>query len=193
MARKPPFEYHLDSKGIRRLAPDEIRMILRAADPLIASGGRTLLTKILKGSRAQDVLRLKLDECPAYGYYRHLSPEEILARIDWVIFRRYLAIEFSGRMPVLVYTPQGWAIEKETYAEELLDGFDVKLAVGGPPDTEYLKDRNREMIFLLLDKVRATRDAKYIPLLEAWEKIDYKKVRHRIRQVIDALRPPSSS
>jgi hypothetical protein len=94
---------------------------------------------------------------------------------------------------VLVYTPQGWAIEKETSAEELLDGFDVKLAVGGPPDTEYLKDRNREMIFLLLDKVRATRDAKYIPLLEAWEKIDYKKVRHRIRQVIDALRPPSSS
>jgi hypothetical protein len=193
MSRKPPFEYHLDSKGIRRLAPDEVRMILRAADPLIASGGRTLLTKILKGSRAQDVLRLKLDECPAHGYYRHLSPEEILARIDWVILRRYLAIEYSGRMPVLVYTPQGWAIEKETYAEELLDGFDVKLATGTPPDMEYLKDRNREMIFLLLDKVRATRDPKYIPLLEAWEKIDYKKVRHRIRQVIDALRPPSGS
>jgi hypothetical protein len=33
------------------LSETEIRVILRAADDIIASGGRTLLAKILKGSR----------------------------------------------------------------------------------------------------------------------------------------------
>ena len=51
----------------------------------------------------------------------------------------------------------------------------------------YLKDRNRELIWMLLDKIEATNDGRYIPILEAWEKIDYKKVRKRIRQVINSL------
>lgn len=52
---------------------------------------------------------------------------------------------------------------------------------------EYLKDRDREMILLLLDKTEATQDAKYVPVLEAWRKIDYQKVRRRIGQVIHQL------
>jgi len=43
------------------------------------------------------------------------------------------------------------------------------------------------MILLLLDKTEATEDAKYIPVLEAWRKIDYQKVRRRIGQVIHQL------
>lgn len=35
----------------KRLPEADIRAILRAADELIATGGRTLLAKILKGSR----------------------------------------------------------------------------------------------------------------------------------------------
>jgi len=56
----------------------------------------------------------------------------------------------------------------------------------------YLKDRNRGMIMLLLDKVEATGDPKYIPLLEAWQQIDYKKVRQRIRQVVNHLSEPAT-
>jgi len=52
----------------------------------------------------------------------------------------------------------------------------------------YLKDRNREMILLLLDKVEATGDTRYIPILEAWKEIDYKKVGKRINQVIKVLK-----
>lgn len=51
----------------------------------------------------------------------------------------------------------------------------------------YLKDRNRQMISLLLDKVAATGNPKYIPLLRAWALIDYRKVRGRINQVIRQL------
>ena len=43
------------------------------------------------------------------------------------------------------------------------------------------------MIFMLLDKVEATSDPKYIPILESWERSDYKKVKKRIRSVIHKL------
>ncbi|HHT9144150.1 MAG: hypothetical protein Q7J76_03290 [Candidatus Brocadiaceae bacterium] len=52
----------------------------------------------------------------------------------------------------------------------------------------YLKDKNRELILMLLDKVEATDDTKYLPILESWELIDYKKVRERIREVINHLK-----
>ena len=176
--------YQLDPKGIRSLPDDEIRAILRGADDLIMRGGRSLLSKILKGSREQDVLGLSLDKSPVYGYYRHLAKEEILARIDWVILEGYLDIQYDYRLPLLVYTDRGWEIERETYANELLHGFDEMLQAGRPLDMRYLKDRDRGLILLLLEKVEATRNPKYVPLLEAWEQVDYKKVRQRIHQVI---------
>ena len=46
----------------------------------------------------------------------------------------------------------------------------------------YLKDKNRGLIFLLLEKVQLSKDKKYIPILEAWKEIDYKKVKQRINQ-----------
>ena len=51
----------------------------------------------------------------------------------------------------------------------------------------YLKDKNRGLILLLLQKIEETKDSKYIPILEAWEKIDCKKVVKRIRQVITLM------
>ena len=176
---------HLDSKEVTSLPHDEITAILRGADELIMKGGRSLLVKVLKGSRAQEVLKVGLDQSPVYGCFRHLSPDETLARVDWVIQRGYLAIQYDGRLPLLVYSEAGWEIERETYADELLRGFDTMLAAGrGPFDMSYLKDRSRDLIMLLLDKVQATNDRKYIPVLKAWEQIDYKKVQARIRQVI---------
>lgn len=174
-----------DPQGIKTLPPEDLQAILRAADDLIGSGGRTLLAKVLKGSKAQDVLSHNLDKNPSYGYYRQLSPTEIMARIDWVLLRGYMRIEYSGRLPFLIYTDRGWEIEKETYTNELLQGFDHMLATGSPPyDMVYLKDKNRGLVFLLLDRIEATKDPKYIPLLEAWAQVDYKKVREKLQQVI---------
>jgi hypothetical protein len=180
--------YQLDTKGIRHLPQHEIVAILRGADDLIMSGGRSLLTKVLMGSQDKKVLELGLNESPVYGYYQELSAEQVLARIDWVILHGYLKIEYEWRLPKLVFTPVGWEIERQTYAKELLFEFDEILEKSSPPyDMTYLKDRNREMIFILLDRVAETKDPKYIPLLEAWEAVDYKKVRARIREVIEAI------
>jgi hypothetical protein len=50
-----------------------------------------------------------------------------------------------------------------------------------------LKDRNRGMILLLIEKIRKTQNPDFIPLLKAWQEIDYKKVRAALQEVIDEL------
>ncbi len=185
--------YHLDAKGIRSLPPEELRMILRGADDLIRRGGRSLLTLILKGSRSKDVLGRSLDENPAHGFYKNLTVEEVQARVDWVICRGFLAIEYDGRLPMLVYTPKGWAIEQETVADEILRNLDQAVrASPGPPDMSDLVDRNREVIWRLLEKIEGSGDPRFIPALEAWEPLDYRKVRARIRTAIRSLRGENS-
>ena len=177
--------YDLDPKDVKKLAPEELRAILRGADELIGIGGRSLLVKILKGSHAQEVLRLHLDQCPVYGYFQHLSADEVLARIDRAILDGYLKVVYDNRLPVLVLTDAGWEIEKETIANELLAGFDELLTTSQPPyDMSYLKDRTRTLIWCLLDKIEASENSKYLPLLEAWQQIDYKKVKQRIETVV---------
>lgn len=189
MARKVRrVRYTLDTKGVKTLPKEEIVAILRGADDLIMRGGRTLLAKVLKGSREKKILELTLDKSPVYGFYKHLPVEQILARIDWVILEGYLDLEYDYRLPLLVYTGKGWQIEKDTYSDELLRGFDEMLNSGADYfNMRYLKDKNRELIWMLLDKVETSGDRRYIPILEAWEKIDYRKVRKRIRHVIDHL------
>jgi len=185
--RREQVQFRLDPGDVKDLPECEIAAILRGADDLITQGGRTMLTKVLKGSRDKKVLKLGLDQSPVYGHYSSLSQADILARIDWVISSGYLGIEYEGRLPVLVYTEDGWAIERETCARELLKGLDRLLAKGPPYDMGYLKDRNRGMILRLLELIEESGNPSYIPLLGAWAEIDYQKVRKRINAVIRSL------
>jgi hypothetical protein len=182
--------YQLDASGIGSLSAEEIAAILRGADSMIARGGRTQLSKLLKGSREAAVIEHGLDQNPSYGYYRSLATEEILKRVDWMIKNDYLRIEYNYRLPVIVFTPRGWAIEVVTMADELLRGFDDRLAAGPPYDFSDLKDRNREMILLLLDKIEASGRRDFVPLLQAWSAIDYAKIRARIASVMRTLGRP---
>ena len=178
----------LDAKSVKQLPIEELRIILRGADDIIGQGGRSLLSKILKGSRAQEVLNLHFDQNPVYGYYRGAPEEEVLAKIDRTILDGYLRIMYDYRLPLLAYTDAGWAIEKETYAIELLQGFEELLTASQPPyDMGYLKDRSRALIWCLLDKVEASQNPQYLPLLKAWQETECKKVRQRIQQVTQKL------
>ena len=117
-----------------------------------------------------------------------MSVDEILKRIDWVIQKGYMAIEYSGRLPLLVFTPSGWEIEQDTYSTELLQLLKgLSLAAVDKGDVLFLKDKNRSLIIMLLDKIEASNDPTYIAVLEQWRQIDYRKVRQKIEAVTQSL------
>lgn len=178
----------LDVKGIRSLHEEEIRAILRGADDLIMCGGRNLLAKVLKGSRDAKVLERGLEKSPVYGYFSSFTLAEITAKIDWMIKNDYLEIEYDYRLPLLKYSEKGWEIEKETIAREWLQAFERILS--GKEDIAILlrlKGLNRGLILLILDKIEAARDTRYIPLLQYWASNDFRKVRERIVEVIKVI------
>lgn len=179
--------YELNANGIKSLPMNEIKTILRGADDLIMSGGRAMLAKILAGSKEKKLLELELDHIPVYGVFKELSQKEILEKIDWMILHHYLAIEYNYRLPLLVYTDKGWEIERETYADELLDQLSVAAEKGQYEFVESLKDRNRGMILLLLDKIEDSGNKELITILKAWQMIEYKKIKIRLQEVIDVL------
>ena len=178
----------LDPGDIKRLGDEEIRLILRGADGLIMQGGRSLLAKVLKGSKEKKLLELELNQSPAYGGLSHLTVEAITARIDWLILQGYLDIEYDGRLPLLVYTPKGWDIERETYVQELHAELDAQLVASETvPDLSDLNDRNREMVMEFIERIEATGDSKYLPALKVWSANTYKKIRVRLQNAIDQL------
>lgn len=188
MSKKyPKYKFSLNSQGIKDLSFEEIKAILRASDELIAAGGRSLLTKILKGSKDKRLLEHELDKCPVYGFYSHLSPPDITKRIDWMIKHGYLEIEYSGRLPVIVFSQKGWEIERETYAEELLQKLQNLLSGNDYSFVSELKDRSRGMILLLIEKIRNTNNPEFIPLLRAWQFTEYKKVQAELQRAIYSL------
>ena len=177
----------LDARGLEDIPDDELHAILRGADGIIGQGGRSLLVKILRGSTSKPVLDHGLDKSPVHGFFRESPKDDTLARIDWTILNGYLRLEYVDHLPFIVFTDKGWEIAREIRANELLNDMEKAIIDGPPFCMDHLKDRDRGMILLLLDKIEATGDSKFIPPLRAWMKIDYKKVRIRINQVIRRL------
>ena len=189
MAKRQRIRYELNTGEITKLQPEEIRVILRAADEMIVTAGRSMLGKGLKGSKDKKVLEYKLDECPSYGYYHDLTMEEIGKRVDYMIVKRYLRIEYSGRLPMLVFTDKGWEIECETYTSEWVCRFKevVESKVLRLDMFEELKTVNRQVVFAMLDKIKEIGDKRYIPVLKTWQKGEVRKVRQKIEGVITVL------
>ena len=189
MAKRQRIRYELNTGEITKLQPEEIRVILRAADEMIVTAGRSMLVKVLKGSKDKKVLEYKMDECPSYGYYHDLTMEEIGKRVDYMIVKRYLRIEYSGRLPMLVFTDKGWEIECETYTSEWVCRFKevVESKVLRLDMFEELKTVNRQVVFAMLDKIKEIGDKRYIPVLKTWQKGEVRKVRQKIEGVITVL------
>ncbi len=181
----------LDPKDIKQLSDEEIRIILRGADDSIFSGGRGLLAKVLKGSRQKAVLEHELDRSPAYGVLSKLSLDDITARIDWLIINGYFRIEYDYRLPLLVYGERGWAIERETYADELLERLDGLIADAGndaTADLSWLTERNPDVLRLMIKRIEDSKDSKYLPVLQRWKKSVSKRMGHHINVAVRALR-----
>ena len=156
--KKQRVRYTLDTGDIQNLSEEEIRAILRAADELISVGGRSMLVKILKGSKDKRLLEHDLQNCPAYGYYQPLTMAEIGHRVDWVIRKGYLRIQYDRELPLLVFSDKGWEIERETYAEDLFRRVCLDVEEKNARVLFEMPTVNRQVAFRVLEKLEETGD-----------------------------------
>lgn len=178
----------LDAGQIKKLPQEDIRMILRGADELISNGGRSMLAKILKGSKDKKILEYKLNECPAYGYYHDMKLNDISKCIDWMIKKDYLRIKYDYRLPLLVFSEKGWEIEKETFAEELYQRFCLDIKEKNASVIFEMKDVNRQVVMLVLGKIEKDGTEEFLTSLEAWKLMEVKKVAVRIAEVENTIK-----
>ena len=189
MSKKPRVQYHLsDLKGLATPLEKDISMVLRAADEIIFKAGRTMLAKILKGSKDKKIVELQLDQAPSYGYYNHLSIEEITKIIDWMIVNDYLDIDYDGRLPLIIFSARGWERYKPIYVEELF----LKILLLDEDQTEdiinQLKQTNRQVIEMLLLRIGENGNNQFIEFMINWEAAEVKKVRTLINHAISKLK-----
>ncbi len=188
MARRKKIPVNLNPGTYDEFSDTDLEAILIGADDMIFAGGRTLLTKLLKGSKDKVILDRALDDSSAYGYFSEHTLKDIQGRVDWVMSKGYLSYEYYGTLPLLVHTSSGWAIVKRIRIDELLSQFDIQLMTEEEPyDMTYLRKRNRELISEFLKAIGQTKDVKYIPLLKAWKAIDFKKIKVEIQKAIETL------
>lgn len=173
----------LDAGEIKDLPQEDILMILRGADELISTGGRSMLAKILKGSKDKTIFKYKLNECPAYGYYQDMKLDDISKCIDWMIKEDYLRIEYDYRLPLLVFSEKGWQIEKETFAQELYQRMCLDVEEKKARVIFEMKEVNRQVVMCVLDKIEKEGTEEFLPYLEAWKMLEVKKVAARIAEV----------
>ena len=173
----------LDAGEIKDLPQEDIRMILRGADELISTGGRSMLAKILKGSKDKRIFEYKLNECPAYGYYQDMKLDDISKCIDWMIKKDYLRIEYDYRLPLLVFSEKGWQLEKETFAQELYRRMCLDVEEKKARFIFEMKEVNRQVVMCVLDKIEKEGTEEFLPYLEAWKMLEVKKVAARISEV----------
>ena len=173
----------LDAGEIKDLPQEDIRMILRGADELISTGGRSMLAKILKGSKDKRIFEYKLNECPAYGYYQDMKLDDISKCIDWMIKKDYLRIEYDYRLPLLVFSEKEWQIEKETFAQELYRRMCLDVEEKKARVIFEMKEVNRQVVMCVLDKIEKEGTEEFLPYLEAWKMLEVKKVAARISEV----------
>ena len=178
----------LDAGEIRDLPMEDIRVILRGADELISTGGRSMLAKILKGSKDKKILEYKLNECPAYGYYHDMKLDDISKCIDWMIKKDYLRIKYDYRLPLLVFSEKGWEIEIETFAKELYQRFCLDIKEKNARVIFEMKDVNRQVVMLVLDKIEKDGTEEFLTCLEVWKLMEVKKVAVRIAEVENTIK-----
>lgn len=189
MVKKAKVQYQLsDLQGQKAPSEEEIKNILRAADEIIFTAGRTMLAKILKGSKDKKLLENNLNECPSYGYYNKFTIEEITKIVDWMIVNDYLEISYNGKLPMIIFSENGWETYKPFYVEEL---YNLILNVNKTNCSnliEQMKQTNRAVVKLLLLKIGESKNIGFIRFLVKWESVEVKKVRYMINCAISKLK-----
>lgn len=106
---------------ISRMSQSELAalFILDALRRMKWEVGREKLAQVLKGSKAEDILKFGYDKNRHYGRLAAFSRDDIKGFIDQLVAQGYLKV-IGGRLPVLRLTPEGEAAIKARAAIPLL-------------------------------------------------------------------------
>lgn len=188
MMKRKNFHFYLTKyDNFEPLSIEEINQILRASDEVIGLGGRTMIAKILKGSRDKKLLELKLDHCPVYGCFKMVKMEDIMRSIDWMLFNQYLLIDYRGDLPMIVFSDKGWETYKPIYVDEIYQLMVLSDIDSYASMIDRLNKTNREVIEMLLNRISESKNSELIPLLIQWKSRQVKKVRDMIDHTIMIL------
>ena len=170
------------------------RAIIGVCDQLAGVAGRTALMMALRGSRAQRVLRFKVEQARGYGHYAGVPEAEVMARIDALIAEELLCIRYHEGFPLLGYTEQGLTRAIRYAAEEWLDLLRARVQPVGAGATLELPflmttmpQRNYDTLLQLVKLVGQVADKAWLPLLRAWQAAETKRLRAQIAPIIAAL------
>lgn len=167
---------------------DEIDAVLMATDSIIGQAGRTGVVLILNGSRSKKALEWEWDQLDDYGRLQHLTADEIGRKVDWCIHYGWLRIEYDRHIPLLYHTAKGWKRVKVLWVQRILGWFTEWTAAGQPERVwPRLETINREIKFLVLDKIAEEARADLVPLLHAWFPHEIRAVRTAINRTLQAL------
>jgi len=97
-------EHKTEQRAASSPQEQAILLIFDAVNHLSYGVGRTLLTKILKGSRAKGMARYF--EHPEFSALSYMKRKSVQQLIDELIRKRYLQLS-SGKYPTLSLTPEG--------------------------------------------------------------------------------------
>lgn len=105
-----------------------------------------------------------------------------------MIKKDFIELRKFGKIYLVVFTGRGWLIQSDQYADKLIREWGDWIWEGREDlDMTYLKDRDRQMILLMLEKIKATGNKAFISYLELWAQVDYRKVREAIQGTIRVL------
>lgn len=166
---------------------EERQWILRGASEIAAKGGRSQLALLLKGSKDKKLLKHGLNRSEAYGKLSFLVIEEIENRIDHLIRREELRVEFFGDLPLVVMTNSSWEeVRSWANAQEFRR---AAAASGRELDDVLLRWRNlpRSEQLHLLDAAAFRDNESAYRILQAWHSVAGKEMRARIAEKLQML------
>lgn len=176
----------LNTGDCTELSDEELAIILRAADEVVNRGCRTILAKLLKGSREQSVFEHHLDQTTSYGKLSHLTIKQIGNRIDLAIQLGYLYVYYDKDFPYLAYTDRGWELERGIRARELADLFftdcDVRATMAA-----RMESIANEVAFETIALIGQEGEPSHIPALEAWRSVATRKIRPKLGNAIRCI------
>lgn len=174
------------------LSEFELRLILETADAMVYEAGRSTLVLALRGSKNKKLEKFKNEYLPGFGYYRELSEEEVLARVDQLIHRDLLKIDTTREgFPLLGLTPQGleltegWAAER--WLAELREHFDDTTPYLPSFSHNRMPNRNLRTLMRMLDTLESEHNPACIPFLTHWREHETARIRGRLDLILKKL------